>query len=212
MSVRILLADDHSIVRRGLRNLLESRRGWKVCGEAADGRAAVSKAAQLKPDAAILDVGMPELNGIEATRRIREVSPDTEILILSAHASERLAREVLEAGARGYLLKEEADQDLLVAVEAIRKHRPYFTPRLGEWTTRQTKEPRSERRSSLTPREREIAQLLAEGRTNKQVATALGTAVKTVETHRANIMLKLNLHSITELVHYAIRNEMIHMA
>jgi len=211
MSVRILLADDHSVVRRGLKALLESRRGWKVCAEAGDGRTAVSEAERHKPDVAILDIGMSELNGVEATRKIRAVSPETEVLILSAHGSEKLAREIFDAGGRGYLVKEDADQDLLAAVDAVSQHKPYFTPKLSDWVARQMPSPqRKPSRSQLTPREREIVQLLAEGKSNKEAATMLGISVKTIETHRANIMLKLNVHSITELVHYAIRNEMIH--
>jgi len=211
MPLRILLADDHGIVRRGLKGLLESKKGWKVCAEAADGREAVAKAEQHKPDVAILDIGMPELNGVEATRQIRAASPRTEVLILSAHGSERLAREILEAGGRGYLVKEDADQDLLSAVEAVRQHKPYFTRKLADWAVQEIDGSHGgARRGRLTPREREIAQLLAEGKSNKEVGVMLSISAKTVETHRANIMLKLNLHSITELVHYAIRNEMIH--
>jgi DNA-binding NarL/FixJ family response regulator len=211
MPVRILLADDHSVVRRGLKGLLESKKGWKVCAEAGDGRAAVAEAKRLKPDVAILDIGMPELNGVEAARQIRAVSPVTEVLVLSAHGSEKLAREIFDAGGRGYLVKEDADQDLLAAVDAVRQHKPYFTSKLADWVTRQMGEPTGKAsRSRLTPREREIVQLLAEGKSNKEAATMLGISVKTIETHRANIMLKLNVHSITELVHYAIRNEMIH--
>ncbi len=211
MPVRILLADDHSVVRRGLRGLLESRKGWKVCAEASDGRAAVAEAKRHRPDVAILDIGMPELNGVEAARQIRAVSPVTEVLILSAHGSEKLAREISDAGGRGYLVKEDADQDLLAAVDAVRQHRPYFTQKLADWVARRAQESDGEApRGRLTPREREIVQLLAEGKSNKEAATLLGISVKTIETHRANIMLKLNVHSITELVHYAIRNEMIH--
>jgi len=211
MPVRILLADDHSLVRRGLKGLLESKKGWKVCAEAADGRAAVAEAKRLRPDVAILDIGMPELNGVEAARQIRAVSPITEVLILSAHGSEKLAREIFDAGGRGYLVKEDADQDLLAAVDAVRQHKPYFTPKLADWVARQMREPKGKTpRGRLTPREREIVQLLAEGKSNKEAATMLGISAKTIETHRANIMLKLNVHSITELVHYAIRNEMIH--
>jgi len=211
MSVRILLADDHSVVRRGLKALLESRRGWKVCAEAVDGRTAVAEAERHKPDVAILDIGMPELNGVEATRQIRAASPGTEVLILSAHGSEKLAREIFDAGGRGYLVKEDADQDLLAAVDAVSQHKPYFTPKLSDWAARQMPDLLGKgSRNQLTPREREIVQLLAEGKSNKEAATMLGISVKTIETHRANIMLKLNVHSITELVHYAIRNEMIH--
>jgi len=211
MPVRILLADDHSVVRRGLKGLLESKKGWKVCAEAGDGRAAVAEAKRHRPDVAILDIGMPELNGVEAARQIRAVSPVTEVLVLSAHGSEKLAREIFDAGGRGYLVKEDADQDLLAAVDAVRQHKPYFTPKLADWVTRQMSEPTGKAsRGRLTPREREIVQLLAEGKSNKEAATMLGISAKTIETHRANIMLKLNVHSITELVHYAIRNEMIH--
>lgn len=208
MAVRILLADDHSVVRRGLRHLLESRKGWKVCAEAADGRSAVAKAELEQPDVAILDIGMPELNGIETLRQIHAVSPRTGVMILSAHRSEALARQVLEAGGQGYLVKDDADDELLDAVDAVRRHRQYLSSQLADWAARRRNGGKS--KDTLTAREREIAQLLAEGRTNKEVAAILGIAVKTTETHRANIMLKLNLHSITELVHYAIRNEMIH--
>jgi DNA-binding NarL/FixJ family response regulator len=210
MSVRILVADDHGVVRRGLRALLESRRGWKICGEAANGREAVERAKRLKPDVAILDIGMPGLNGVEATRQIRKVSPKTEILILSAHGSEKLALEVLEAGARGYVIKEEADESLMVAVDALLRHVPFLTPRIAKLMAREKRSALSKApKGPLTPRESEIAQLLAEGRTNKEVGVVLGISAKTVETHRANIMLKLNIHSITDLVHYAIRNKMI---
>ncbi|HTR48924.1 MAG TPA: response regulator transcription factor [Verrucomicrobiae bacterium] len=208
MAVRILLADDHSLVRRGLKDLLESKKGWEVCAEAADGREAVEQAKVHKPDVAILDIGMPHLNGVEATRQIRAASPGTEILILSAHGSEKLAREILQAGGRGYLVKEDADQELLTAVDVVRQRQPYFTSKRLAWSKPEGNG--HEPRRPLTPREREIVQLLAEGKGNKEVAAMLGISVKTAETHRANIMLKLDLHSITELVHYAIRNEMIH--
>jgi DNA-binding NarL/FixJ family response regulator len=189
---------------------LESRRGWKICGEAANGREAVERARRLKPDVAILDIGMPGLNGVEAARQIRKVSPKTEILILSAHGSEKLVLEVLEAGARGYVVKEEADESLMVAVDALLRHVPFLTARIAKLIAREKRGGLSKApKGRLTSREREIAQLLAEGKTNKEVAAALGISAKTVETHRANIMLKLNIHSITDLVHYAIRNKMI---
>jgi len=210
MPVRILVADDHGVVRRGLKSLLESIKGWRVCAEASNGREAVKKVKLHRPDVAILDIGMPELNGVEATRQIRKVSPKTEVLILSAHGSETLAREVLEAGARGYLVKEDADDNLLAAVDALRRHTPYFPFKTIAWIARERLgERRKFARSLLTPREREIVQLLAEGKGNKEVAATLNISIKTAETHRANIMLKLNLHSITDLVHYAIRNKMI---
>jgi DNA-binding NarL/FixJ family response regulator len=215
MPVRILIADDHHVVRTGLRSLLESRSGWKVCAEATNGREAVEKAGKLKPHVAVLDIAMPLLNGVEAIRQIRKISPKTEILILTMHHSELLVREVLEAGAHGYILKDDADRNLIVAVDALRRHQPYLSPRVSDAASKGQMQPgaavsgeRSSRRR-LTPREREILQLLAEGKINKEVAHLLGISVKTAETHRANIMLKMDFHSLTELVHYAVRNKII---
>jgi DNA-binding NarL/FixJ family response regulator len=194
----------------GLRALVEGRRGWRVCAEAANGREAVARARAEKPDVAIVDIGMPGLGGIEATRQIRKVSPQTEVLILSAHGSEKLARELLDAGARGYLLKEDADVNLLEAIDALRRHTAFYSPKIARWVAGDERRARGKtRRDILTPRQRETIQLLAEGRSNKEVAATLGISVKTVEAHRANIMLKLNLHSVTELVHYAIRNDIV---
>jgi DNA-binding NarL/FixJ family response regulator len=190
---------------------LESKRGWQVCAEAANGREAVEKAGKLKPDVAVLDIGMPLLNGIEATRQIRKVSPRTEVLILTMHDSEVMIQGVLEAGARGYILKDDADRNLLAAVEALRLHKPYLSSRVtaaAPKTALSAEGPTAGRRR-LTPREREILQLLAEGKGNKEIAQYLKISVKTAETHRANIMLKLNFHSITELVRYAVRNQII---
>jgi DNA-binding NarL/FixJ family response regulator len=206
--LRILIADDHSVVRAGLRALLESRSGWEVCAEASDGRDAVEKASKLKPHVAVLDIGMPLLNGVEATRRIRSSSPDTEILILTMHESDELARQVVDAGARGYILKDDADLILLAAVDAVSLHKPYFSARVSGSAGPSSPEP-ARSRSRLTPREREILQLLAEAKSNKEVASLLGISVNTAEAHRANIMLKLDLHSVAELVHYAIRNQII---
>ena len=210
-SLRILIADDHSVVRAGLRTLLESRGDWEVCGEAADGREAVEKATKLKPDVAVLDIGMPLLNGVEAARRIHKASPGTEILILTMHESDDLVQQVVEAGARGYILKDDADRILIAAVDAVRHHKPYFSTRVSGTveSPNATTEPTRASRSRLTPREREILQLLAEGKSNKEVASLLGISVNTAEAHRANIMVKLDLHSVTELVHYAIRNNFI---
>jgi DNA-binding NarL/FixJ family response regulator len=208
MRLRILIADDHSVVRTGLRTLLESEEGWQVCAEASNGREAVEKAGKLKPDVAVLDIGMPLLNGIEATRQIREVSPKTEILVLTMHDSESLIGEVLSAGARGYILKDDADLDLIHAIEVVRQHKPYLSSRISEAASQSDADSRSDRRR-LTPREREVLQLLAEGKSNKEIASFLDISVKTAETHRANIMLKLNFHSITELVRYAVRNKII---
>jgi DNA-binding NarL/FixJ family response regulator len=194
----------------GLRTFLETRSGWKICAEASNGREAVETAKHTKPDVAILDIGMPGLNGIEATRLIRKVSPETEILILSAHGSEKLAREVVEAGARGYLVKDDADENIFAAVEALGRHRSYFPPKVTEWIAREGLSDGARKpKRNLTPREREIMRPLAEGKTNKEVAALFSISAKTVETHRANIMMKLNLHSIAELVQYAIRNHII---
>jgi DNA-binding NarL/FixJ family response regulator len=213
LPVRILVADDHHVVRTGLRSLLESRNGWQVCAEAANGREAVEKSGELKPDVAVLDIGMPLLNGVEATRQIRKLSPQTEILILTMHDSELLVHEVLEAGARGYILKDDADRNLIAAVDALRRHKPFFSSRVSRLGSKAALRPGASpdpsSRSRLTPREREILQLLAEGKSNKEIAVLLGISVKTAETHRANIMLKLDFHSITELVRYAVRNKII---
>ncbi|HYL63906.1 MAG TPA: response regulator transcription factor [Candidatus Methylomirabilis sp.] len=214
MPIRILVADDHHVVRAGLRALLESKTGWQVCAEASNGREAVEKAGKFKPDVAVLDIAMPMLNGVEATRQIRRLAPKTEILILTMHDSDTLVQEVMEAGALGYVLKDDADRDLLFAVDALTRHQRYLSPRASSAASRAMPGPGAatsgdHRRSRLTPREREILQLLAEGKGNKEVADLLGISVKTAETHRANIMLKMDFHSITELVRYAVRNKII---
>ena len=203
----ILIADDHAVVRTGLRALLESRPSWEICAEASDGRDAVEKAAKHKPRIAILDIGMPLLNGVEATRQIRRSSPATEILILTMHESDDLVQQVVEAGARGYILKDEADRVLLDAVMALSQHKPFFSSRVSEAAA--TSDSARSSRSRLTPREREILQLLAEGKSNKEVASLLNISVNTAEAHRANIMLKLDFHSLAELIMYAIRNNII---
>jgi DNA-binding NarL/FixJ family response regulator len=209
--VGILLADDHDVVRRGVRSLLEAHPGWQVCGEAANGREAVRLAARLKPDIAVLDLEMPELNGLEATRQIKRKLPGTEVLIYSIHETEQLIREVLAAGARGYVLKADAGRQLVDAVEALSRHQPFFTARASEALLETfLKSPMASGEVSLlTDREREVVQLLAEGKVNKEVASALGISVKTVETHRAAVMRKLGMNSIVELVHYAIRNQLV---
>jgi DNA-binding NarL/FixJ family response regulator len=212
--LRILLADDHEVVRRGTRVLLESQPGWEVIGEAVTGREAVSKAEKLKPDIAILDVGMPELNGLEAARQIRAAVPECEVLVLSMHESEDIVREVLKAGARGYVLKSDAGLDLVAAVRSLRAHKPFFTSAVARmvldgYVRNVSEQPTEESHALLTPREREIVQLLAEGKGNKEVASALGVSVRTAETHRANIMHKLGLHSMADLVRFAIRNNIV---
>ena len=215
MALHILIADDHGVVRKGLRALLESTKGWKVCAEATNGRSAVEQAEKFRPDIAILDISMPQLNGVEAARRIREITPQTEVLILSMHESDLLLRESLRVGAKGYLLKEDADDYLLPAVDALRQHKEYFSPKVANavaaerlYLSRKNGED-GEPVSRLTSREREVLQLLTEGKSNKQAATILAISVKTVESHRTRIMLKLGLHSITDLVRYAIRNKII---
>jgi DNA-binding NarL/FixJ family response regulator len=214
-SLRIMIVDDHDLMRRGIKGLLQSHPNWEICGEAQTGREAVTKAEQLKPDIVILDISMPDLNGVEAAKRIRKASPNTEVLILSAHYSDQLIREIVEAGARGYIVKSDSDRDLVIAVETLANHKPFFTPKateviLGNFNTggQRSKVP-EEIRDRLTSREREIVQLLAEGKSSKEVANFLCISVKTVETHRANIMHKLQLHTVTELVRYAVRNQII---
>jgi len=212
---RVLVADDHDLMRRGIRTLLETHAGWEVCGEARTGREAVEKAEELKPDVIVLDISMPELNGVEAARRIRKTSANTEVLILSMHYSDQLIREIVDAGIRGYIVKSDSDRDLIIAVETLAKHKPFFTPHateviLGNYNTGRPGVNLPELISNrLTSREREIVQLLAEGKSSKEVASSLGISVKTAETHRANIMRKLDLHSVSEVVRYAVRNQII---
>jgi len=207
---RILVADDHEVVRHGLRALLEAQPGWTVCGEAADGREAVAKAIELRPDIAVLDIGMPNLNGLEATRQIVAAIP-AKVLILSLYESEQMVREVLEAGGSGYLLKSDATKFLVKAAEALKNGKTYFTPRFGHLLNDYGSRTASRTISlvSLTERERQVVQLLGEGKSTKEVASMLNIAVKTAETHRAHIMHKLDLHSITDLVLYAVRNRII---
>jgi DNA-binding NarL/FixJ family response regulator len=210
-----LIADDHEVVRQGIRALLETHDGWEVAGEAVTGRQAVEKARRLRPDLVIMDITMPEMNGLEATRQIRKELPEAEVLVLSVHDSEQLVREVLEAGARGYVLKSDAGRDLIAAVETLCQHKPFFTAKVSEMVLEGFLKggPASESGKAtlgvLTAREREIVQLLAEGQSNKEVADTLGISVKTVETHRAHVMAKLNLHSMSDLVRYAVRNQLI---
>ena len=214
-TIRILLADDHEVVRRGLRALLETHAGWEVCGEAADGRAAVELAQKLTPDIVVMDIGMPQLNGFEATRQILERTRGIEVLVLSVHDSEQLVREVIGAGARGYVLKSDAGRDLVAAVEALLRREPFFSPsvalsvRGSDLKVSGPKRPSLRPAGELTRREREVLQLLAEGRANKAVAKLLGISVKTAETHRARIMRKLGMKSLADLVRYAIRNGFI---
>jgi len=214
---RILIADDHEVVRRGLSALLRNQPEWEICGEAGDGREAVDKVLTLKPDVVILDIGMPNLNGLEATRQILKANPEVKILILTLHDSDQVVQEVLNAGARGFLLKTDAARELVAAVDALRRGKIYFTPKVaamvldGFLERENASVPTPPARHRLTPREREIVQLLAEGKSSKEVAVALGLSVKTAETHRSNIMRKLDLHSVSDLVLYAIRNNIVHV-
>jgi len=213
--VRILVVDDHDIIRRGLRHLLTARQGWEVCGEAKTGREAIALAEQMKPEIVVMDISMPELNGLEAARRIHALLPKTAILILTLHFSDQLVRDIVEAGARAYILKSDTDRDLVSAVEALANHQTFFTPRAAEIlldgfnTKNSGVAARAFTRNRLTSREREIVQLLAEGKSSKEVAAALGISVKTAETHRANIMRKLEVHSVSEVVRYAVKNQII---
>jgi len=217
--LRILIADDHEVARRGIRAMLESHPGWEVCGEAKDGREAVELASREKPDLILLDIGMPNLNGLEAARQILAVSPDIAILILTMHDSDQVVREVLRAGARGFLLKSDAGRDLVAAVEALQLQRTFFTTRVSQmvldgFLDRDNRPDATERNQEdfddvLTGREREVIQLLAEGKTSKEVAVTLNLSVKTAETHRTNLMRKLGLHSVADLTRYAVRNGIV---
>lgn len=211
--LRILIADDHGLVRRGARAVLQSKHGWRVVGEAVDGREAVEKAKELKPDVAVVDIAMPELDGIEVIRQIRQANPDTKVLVLTMHESDQMVRRALNAGANGYLLKSDLTDSLTKAVKDIADGKRFLTPKVSEIVLEgflDTKGHLHGERAGTqaTPREIEIVRLLAEGKTNKEIAALLGITVRTVETHRAKIMLKLGLHSLTELIHYAIRHQL----
>ena len=215
--VRLLIADDHEIVRRGLRTVLETRQGWVVVAEASDGREALEKAEEFNPHVTILDISMPSMNGLEAARQIQKRVPETKILVLSVHDSDPLIQRVLESGARGYLLKSDAARDLVTAVDALLCNKTFYTRRVEQVvlegylakTASVGDDGRDEDALRLTARQREIVQLLAEGKSSKEVATELEISVKTAETHRANIMRRLECHSVTELVRYAVRNHII---
>jgi DNA-binding NarL/FixJ family response regulator len=213
--IRIVIADDHDVVREGLRAMLATDPAWQVCGEAVNGREAVARVRETRPDIVILDVSMPELNGIEAARQIRRLSPQSEVLMLTMHDSDRLLGEALEVGVRGYVLKGDAGRELVAAVSALARHRFFFSSGIAAALVgdpRRRGQPRRTKAAPairLTPRERQVVQLLAEGRSNKEAANALDIALKTVETHRANVFQKLRIHSVAELVRYAVRNQII---
>ena len=209
----ILLADDHEVVRHGVRMLIEKEAGWEVCGEAGDGRTAVALAEKLAPDVVVLDIGMPELNGLDAARQIKRALPKTEVLIFTGEESEQLIHDVFAAGARSYILKSDIGGHLVAAIRALGEHRHYFTSRISEVVFARYLNGASGagqgKTEGITPREREIVQLLAEGKSNKETGALLGISIKTVETHRAATMRKLRLDSFADLVRYAIRNKII---
>jgi len=213
-TLRILLADDHKVVRQGTRALLSTVPEWEIVGEADNGRDAVSLTSELKPDIVILDIGMPELNGLDATRQIKKKSPETEVLIFTGQETEELVHDVFDSGARSYIMKTDAADHLIDAIKALSEHKHFFTSRISEIVfaryiqEKGTLEGAPEK-SRITDREREIVQLLAEGKSSKEIATILGISVRTVETHRAAIMKKLGLKSFSELIRYAVRNKII---
>ena len=213
-TLRILLADDHKVVRQGTRALLSTVPEWKIVGEADNGRDAVSLTSELKPDIVILDIGMPELNGLDATRQIKKKLPETEVLIFTGQETEELVHDVFDSGARSYIMKTDAADHLIDALKALSERKHFFTSRISEIVFaryiqgKKTVEGAPEK-SRITDREREIVQLLAEGKSSKEIATILGISVRTVETHRAAIMKKLGLKSFSELIRYAVRNKII---
>jgi len=206
---RILIADDHDVVRSGLRLILEGRDGWQVVAEASNGKDAVTQALAVQPDVAVLDFQLPLMTGIEATRQIRAQLPKTEILIFTMHDSDRLVADLLRAGARGYLLKSDAKDFLLTAVEALAAHKPFFTPKVSEILLDSYLTKGEFGEETLTPRERGVVQLIADGQSKKELARRLDISIKTVETHRASAMRKLNVTSTAGLVRYAIRNKLV---
>ena len=213
-AIRILLADDHKVVRQGTRALLSAIPEWEIVGEADNGRDAVSLTAELKPDIVILDISMPELNGLDATRQIKKKSPETEVLIFTGQETEELVHDVFDSGARSYIMKTDAADHLIDALKALSEHKHFFTSRISEIVFAQYIQGKralegNAEKSRITDREREIVQLLAEGKSSKEIATILGISVRTVETHRAAIMKKLGLKSFSELIRYAVRNRII---
>lgn len=207
--IRILLADDHVLVRQGFKMILSAQPDMQIVGEAANGRETVELAEKLQPDLVLMDVTMPELNGIEATRRLAAASPRTRVLALSMHKDAVYVREILRAGARGYLLKDSADADLIAAVRSIAKGEGYLSPAVSDAVLTDYRRHVTDPLDLLTSREREVLQMIAEGKTNKEIATTLNLSVYTVEAHRGRVMEKLNLHSTGELVRFALRSGLI---
>jgi DNA-binding NarL/FixJ family response regulator len=212
--IRILLADDHNIMRRGLRLLLERQPGFEVVGEAADGRQAVEQAEATRPDIVILDIAMPNMSGIEAAQRISPLLPHAAIVILSMHSDEGYVLRALKAGAKGYILKDSAENDLIEAIRAVSAGKAFFSPEISnilveDYVREMRRRGAEDSYELLTSREREILQMLAEGKSNKDIATLLNLSLYTVETHRRNLQDKLNLHSVAELILYAVRKGLI---
>jgi len=213
---RILVADDHPIVRFGLCALIGSHKGWEVCGEAVDGREAVEKCKVLRPDLVILDICMPNLNGVDAARQIMKNDPAQKILVVTDVNSEPVIRDCLDAGVRGWVFKSERINDLTAAVEELQRLKTSFSASVSDLILngylRRNVSPEAPKLCSLTLREREVLQLISEGKANKEISTALGVSVKPTETHRSNMMRKLKLHSVAELVLYAVRNEIVRVS
>ena len=207
--IKVLLADDHAVVRQGFRLILASQPDLEIVGEAGNGREAVELAEQLQPDVVVMDVAMPELNGIEATRRLSKLAPRTRVLALSMHRDSVYVREILRAGARGYLLKDAVDHDLLAAVRAVASGHGYLSPEVSDAVLSDYRRHVTNPLDLLSSREREVLQMIAEGKTNKEIASTLNLSVYTVDAHRGRIMEKLNLHSMGELVRFAIRSGLI---
>jgi DNA-binding NarL/FixJ family response regulator len=217
-SLRVLVADDHELVRKGLCSLLGAQPGWEVAAEARDGREAVRMAKEHQPDVVVLDISMPGMNGLEAARQIHKAASRTKVLVLTMYDSDTFIGEALEAGVHGFLLKTDASRDLVNAINALRRNQTFFTSGVAHAISNghlkpgaQVPSTDSARRNRLSGRQREVVQLLAEGKSSKEVATLLDVSVKTVETHRANIMNRLNCHSVTDLVRYAIRNHIVEL-
>jgi two-component system response regulator NreC len=212
--LRILIADDHEVVREGVRALLDHEPDWEVCGVAVNGREAVALATELKPDVVIVDMTMPELDGVQVVRQIKRALPQTEMLVFSAHESESVIAEVFAAGAKSYIRKADAARHLISALRLLQQHKPYFTDEVSEvlfarFLTGVSNKQDAAASEKLSTREREIVRLLAEGKTNKENALALGISIRTIETHRATVMRKLRLDSLADLVRYAIRNGIV---
>jgi len=211
--LRIMIADDHDIVRQGFRSLLDGRSEWQVVAESSTGRQTLKQAKNLKPNIVILDIGLPELNGIDLTRQISRLLPRTQVLIVTMHEEEDLIRQALDSGARGFMLKTEAARHLVAAIEALAEGKPFFTPSASQvvlqgYLDGNPGRPRNSS-STLSSREREVIQMLAEGKSNKEIASELDISVRTAECHRTNIMRKLDMHSVSSLIRYAIRNKIV---